>query len=176
MDEKSIQNNAKVHRNTTSSLCAMKLTVALELHFEGYTQILFDRTFAYAGRKVHVHVLAEDALGFKVAALCFNGVRKIVPNEVMEVVDLVERALGEDCEVVIAIPLGLLAKAKDIVGLTNRIFAVDTHGRVWIHNVGSRRSQAVLSGWNAIEDSEDPVETTTKVDSHNHLTWPVYVV
>ncbi|MEM3361339.1 MAG: hypothetical protein QXV85_09075, partial [Candidatus Bathyarchaeia archaeon] len=50
-----------------------------------------------------------------------------------DAVEAVQRALGEDGDVAIAIPISLLDKAGGIFGITRRMFLVDGELRVWTH-------------------------------------------
>lgn len=157
----------KTTKNSRIHLSAMKLSVAIELYFEGYTKVSFDRILMYGNRKVRVHVLAEDEVGLKVAAYCVNRINNVVSMEVSAVIDAFDRVFCDDCEVVIAIPLNLLSKAEDIIGLTGRIFAVDDDGRLWIHNVVSRRGNDALAEWNPLEDAEEHVGTAPTSGIHD---------
>lgn len=111
----------------------LKLSIALELRSEGFNKVFFDREVEAFGRKVKVHVLAEDELGGCLAVICVNRVGGLDPVSLSDAVEVVQRALGEDADVAIAMPINLLNKAKEIFGITRKMFLVDGELRVWTH-------------------------------------------
>jgi hypothetical protein len=132
--------------NASTSLDTLKLSVALELKLEGYTHIAFDKVIDINSTKARVHVLAEDELGLSLAVICINRPGNLDPNALLDLVSVLQRKLGEDCEVAVAIPLTLLNKAADIYGLTPRIFLVDDRLRVWIHSCRHGITDAIRYG------------------------------
>ncbi|MEM3463628.1 MAG: hypothetical protein QXL91_02070 [Candidatus Bathyarchaeia archaeon] len=116
------------------SLASLKLTVALELKAEGYTHIEFDKVVELNDLKVRVHVLGEDELGTRLAVLCINRLEKFNSSGLADAVEAVQRALGEEGDVAIAISISLLEEARDLFGITNRVFLVDHECRVWSHS------------------------------------------
>lgn len=50
-----------------------------------------------------------------------------------DTVEVIQKALGEDVDVAIAMPINLLNKAKEIFGITRKMFLVDGELRVWTH-------------------------------------------
>ncbi|MEM3627589.1 MAG: hypothetical protein QXZ25_06140 [Candidatus Bathyarchaeia archaeon] len=130
---------AKLHGtqdyNVISSLNMnqLKLSIALELRSEGFNKVFLDKVFEAFGRKVRVHVFAEDELGECLAVICVNKVGGLDPVGLSDAVEAVQRALGEDGDVAIAIPISLLDKAGGIFGITRRMFLVDGELRVWTH-------------------------------------------
>ncbi|MGB9959694.1 MAG: hypothetical protein ACPLKQ_04140 [Candidatus Bathyarchaeales archaeon] len=111
----------------------LKLCIALELKSEGFDKVFFDRGVEALGRKVRVHVLAEDELGECLAVICVNRVGGLDPLGLSDAVEVVQRALGENGDVAIAIPVSLLNKAKEIFGIARKMFLVDRELRVWTH-------------------------------------------
>jgi|GEM_PF-2698208 len=137
MKEKSqhrvISNKCTKRTTAAMPLNELKLAIALELKLEGYTYITFDKVVDIDYAKARVHVLAEDELGLSLAVICINRSENLDPNTLLDLVSDVQRKLGEDCEVAIAIPLALLDKAADVFGFTPRMFMVDNKFRVWVH-------------------------------------------
>ncbi|MGQ9691457.1 MAG: hypothetical protein ACUVQY_09405 [Thermoproteota archaeon] len=131
--EKSAVKGLVARTKPTISLISIKLALAVELRLEGYTRIEFDRVVVENGLRVPVHVLAEDEIGNRLAIYCIHNPEGLRPEEVLEAVATIQRQIGQDGEVVIAIPISLLDVAGDIFGLAPRIFAVDNELRVWSH-------------------------------------------
>ncbi|MCX8153614.1 MAG: hypothetical protein N3E52_04180 [Candidatus Bathyarchaeota archaeon] len=137
------QNNkatvAKLHNpqecsmGLSPTMTQLKLSIAMELRSEGYSKVFFDKVIEAFGRKARVHVLAEDELGCSLAVICMNKPGELDLGGLSDAVEVVQRSLGEDGEVAIAIPVGLLGKARKIFGITRKVFLVDEELRVWTH-------------------------------------------
>jgi len=115
-------------------LTSIKLNVALELKAEGYTHIEFDRVVELNDLKTKIHVFGEDELGVRLAVLCINKPEKLDVGVLADAVEAIQRVIGEEGDVALAIPIGLLEKSRDIFGITNRVFLVDWENRVWSHS------------------------------------------
>jgi len=116
----------------TLTLSQIKLAVALELRAEGFETISFDRVVEFGGRKVRVHVLCEDEDGVRLAVYCIHRANRMDPHEVFAAINAIRNGI-EDCTVALAFPLALLPRASPIIGMTSRVFMVDSKGRVWNH-------------------------------------------
>ncbi|MEM3588169.1 MAG: hypothetical protein QXO71_12725 [Candidatus Jordarchaeaceae archaeon] len=117
---------------STLTLNQLKLAVALELRSEGYENIVFDKVIECFGRKIRIHIFAEDELGSRIAVHCVNRTADMNPRAIFDLIHSI-RSNVEDCEVTLVFPLSLLSRASAIIGMTSRIFAVDHEGRVWVH-------------------------------------------
>lgn len=124
--------DAKAASPKTLTLDAIKLAVALELKLNGYTYITFDKTINMYGKKAKIHVTAEDELGVRYAVICINNPAKLDPDELIDMIRAIQPEVGDGGEVAIAIPIDLIDEAKDVFGLTRRMFLVDYELRVWI--------------------------------------------
>lgn len=124
-------------------LASLKLAVALELKAEGYKHIKFDKIVESNCSKVKIHVLGEDELGIRLAVLCINRLEGLNISGLTEAVEVVQRAIGEDGDVAIAIPIVLLEKANDIFDVTDRVFLVDTEYRVWTYSSDSAYTKVI---------------------------------
>jgi hypothetical protein len=137
---------------------ALKLAAALELRSEGYSRISFDKPIESCLGKVYIHVLGEDALGFRMAIYCINKAQELNPNRVLDIVTEIQQDIGDDGDVVIAIPINLLDKAKEIFGFTPRVFLIDYEMRVWVHSRASGVTQMFKQNWlgtNGLEVSDE---------------------
>jgi hypothetical protein len=136
--------NSRVKNNKNNiSISQLKLAVALELKAEGYDTIIFDRVISAHGRKMKVHVYCEDEVGTRIAVLCLNKSEDLKPGEVFETVEFIESHI-EDCRVALALPIALLPRACEIIGLTGRVYLVDFEGRVWVHDHHRRPHTEIL--------------------------------
>lgn len=129
---KSNNNAEKVDVAPRITMNQLKLAVAMELRYEGYNKIVFDKIIEVNNRKIQIHVYCEDELESRVAVYCVNRADRIRPNDIMDIVDLIGRGV-EDCDVAIAFPLILLPKAKILIGLTRKVYLLDNDCRVWVH-------------------------------------------
>jgi len=152
----------------TLTLSQIKLAVALELRAEGFETVVFDRVVEFGGQRVRVHVLCEDEDGFCLAVYCVNRAELMKVERVFEVVNIMSRC-GYD--VAIAFPLTLLERAAEIIGMTNRVFMVDSEGRVWIHYplLGSRIVEVFRETKEAIMDKEGDEEAPTTENQGTQL-------
>lgn len=116
----------------TPTLNQLKLSIAMELKSEGYSTIVFDKLIETCGRIVRAHVYCEDELGLRMAVYCINKPSQVRPNEILDVIELIKSSV-EDCDVALAFPLTLLRKAEVLIGLTGKVYMLDSDGRVWIH-------------------------------------------
>jgi len=151
--------NTHVKKNGNNiSISQLKLAVALELSVEGYDTIVFDRIISAHGRKMKVHVYCEDEIGTRVAVLCLNKSEELKPSEVFEAIEFIESHI-EDCRVALALPIALLPRAGDIIGLTGRVYLVDFEGRVWVHDHHRRpRTEILVLPANEDYDADRAVE------------------
>jgi hypothetical protein len=153
----------------------LKLAIAMELRFEGYNKILFDRIVEVDGQKIQIHVYCEDPLESRVAVYCVNRADQIRPNNIMDIVDLIERGV-DDCDVALAFPLSLLPKAKILIGLTRKVYLLDDDGRVWVHypcnDLHKRTSCANLSSA-SVEGSEDYEMIDGQTETQMRLSYVV---
>jgi len=133
--------NSRERSTVPISKNALKLAAALELRSEGYSRISFDRPIESCIGKVYIHVLGEDALGFRIAIYCINKAQELNPNRVLDIVTEIQQDIGDDGDVAIAIPINLLDKAKEIFGFTPRVFLIDHEMRVWVHSRASGVTQ-----------------------------------
>jgi len=122
-------------RNTGKSIAldALKLAVALELRLQGYTHITFNEPIRTCNGQVLVHVFGEDDLGLSIAVYCINRPEKLNPGKLMDIVEAIQRKIGPDGDVVLALPVDLLEKVDNIYGLTPKLFIVDRNLRVWVN-------------------------------------------
>jgi hypothetical protein len=142
--------------NKVMSLNMMRAVAAIELRYEGYDKIEFDKIIEYSNYKACVHVVGEDPLGIVTAIYCINRREALNPNRIMDVISLIEAAMGDECEVVLAIPLELIDDARDIIGITKRTFLIDRCGRVWVYSAyhGLKPGSLCLQEEDADEEEE----------------------
>jgi hypothetical protein len=152
------------------SLNMMRVAAAIELRYEGYDKIEFDRVIEYGNYKARVHIVGEDPLGIVTAIYCINRREALDPNRVMDVINLIEVVLGDECEVVLAIPLELIDDARDIIGITRRTFLIDKCGRVWVHS-----TYRWLKPGNLRLQEDDDYEEETLPHAFSHMR-PFYII
>lgn len=111
----------------------MKVAVAVALKQEGYDKIEFDKPVEFGELKAHVHVIGQDPLGIMIAVYCIYSKDQLDPVEIFDMARAAHYALGDECEVVIAIPACLLSVAEEIIGITRRTFLLDEYGRIWVY-------------------------------------------
>jgi hypothetical protein len=172
----SVLEKREKNRTPTIPLSELKLSVALELKLEGYDHITFDKVIDINSTKAWVHVLAEDELGLSLAVICINRPGNLDPNALLDLVSAVQRKLGEDCEVAVAIPLTLLNKAADIYGLTPRIFLVDDKLRVWIHSCRHGITDAIRYGLPSPKTMADDNIGSTQYETYGQAYNMRYIV
>jgi len=151
----------------TLTLSQIKLAVALELRAEGFETVVFDRVVEFGGRKVRVHVLCEDEDGVRLAVYCIHRANLMDPHEVFAAINAIRNGI-EECTVALAFPLVLLPRASPIIGMTSRVFMVDSEGRVWNHYPwqGSRLIEVFREAEEALlEREEDECMLTIKGQS-----------
>ena len=151
----------------TLTLSQIKLAVALELRAEGFETVVFDRVVEFGGRKVRVHVLCEDEDGVRLAVYCIHRANLMDPHEVFAAINAIRNGI-EECTVALAFPLVLLPRASPIIGMTSRVFMVDSKGRVWNHYPwqGSRLIEVFREAEEALlEREEDECMLTIKGQS-----------
>ncbi|MEM3551177.1 MAG: hypothetical protein QXN87_05475 [Candidatus Bathyarchaeia archaeon] len=146
---------------------AIKLAVAFSVRQEGYANIQFDKSLEFGSQKMRIHVLAKDAIGLKVAVYCVNRERELNPNELMDIVTAIQHEVGDDGDVAIAIPINLLDKAKDIFGLTPRVFLVDYDMRVWTYSHAGGVTQMLKPDWLGADEPDAFVESEDKSELPN---------
>ena len=125
--------NAKKGR-TAVSLMTLKLAVALQLKQEGYVEVVFDKPVESYGKRVRVHVFAEDELGARVVVWCITKAFQIKYDYLAEIFDIIKNELGSECMIAIAMPISLMGYVDGLIGLTYRIYMLDLTGKIWVHD------------------------------------------
>jgi len=115
---------------------ALKLAVALSLKLDGYDIVEFDKLIEFGGQKIRIGIFAEDFIGCRIAVWCISRASDLKSNRMALALDLMGKALGEDCTVAVAIPISLINYVDELIGLTYRIYRVDETGKVWLHDAG----------------------------------------
>ena len=140
----------------------IKLTVAFAVKQDGYANIQFDKSLESCNQRIHIHVLAEDAIGLKLAVYCVNKECELNSNGLLDIVTEIQHMIGDDGDVAIAIPINLLDKAKDIFGLTPRVFLVDYDMRVWTYFHAGGVTRLLKSNWLEVDDPDESFESEDK--------------
>jgi len=170
MSHLKVESNLLAHQVFAPTMSQLKLAIAMELRAEGFYKVVFDEVVEDGGRKVRVHVLGDDEVGLRLAVICINRADRLVVGSLADDVEAVQRALGEDCEVTIAIPITLLDKAGEIFGITSRIFLLDTEYRVWTHACDSAYTKMVKKVMLS-ECQDDPPEVNEDLQAKPCRRW-----
>lgn len=83
--------------------------------------------------RAKIHVLGRDEIGGCLTVLCINRLREINLKALADTVEAVQRGLGKDCDVAIAIPISRLKRQGISSGIIKRMLLVDHECRVWSH-------------------------------------------
>lgn len=170
----SSQANKKEENSEQPLLNTMKLAVAIALKQDGYNKIEFDKPVEFGELKARVHVVGQDALGMMTAVYCINRKDQLDPVEIFDMARTTHNALGDECEVVIAIPVYLLSAAEEVIGITRKTFLLDEYGRVWVyyeeHPVHVSRPRLPKANEKNDDPENQTIQTiTTYMQAHSYI-------
>ena len=134
LTQPSPSSKTRASKKMTVSMAALKLTVALQLKQEGYVEVVFDKPVESYGRRVRVHVFAEDELGARVVVWCITKASQIKYDYLAEIFDIIKNELGSECIIAIAMPISLIGYVDGLIGLTYRVYILDMTGKIWVHD------------------------------------------
>jgi len=152
-------------QNPAVSLITLKLAVALQLKQEGYVEIVFDKPVEAYGKKVKVHVFAEDEIGARVVVWCITKASQIKYDYLAEIFDIIKNELGSECIIAIAMPISLIGYVDGLIGLTYRIYMLDLTGKIWVHDAVWPRTR-ILPVIELMKESSDGVMESKAFPSH----------
>lgn len=121
-------------RKTAVSLNVLKPS-ALGLKVEGYEHVAFDSVIDADGKRIRVHVFANDAISSCAAVFCMHKAEEVESGQLAKDVDSIGNHLN--CILAVAIPTPLMDLTYKIANLVSGTYPVDVMTTAWVHNVSS---------------------------------------
>ena len=174
LTQASSSSKTKASKKMKISMAALKLAVALQLKQEGYVEVVFDKPVEACGKRVKMHVFAEDEIGTCAVVWCITKPSQIRYDRLAEIFDIVEAGLGLDCKVAVAIPISLIGYVDRLIGLTYRVYMLDMEGKVWVHDAAWPRTK-ILPPIGLVEESSEEV-MESRVFPSRQATGNFYII